>query len=196
MASPRHPEQGQGLSAQEKQATQWSQPGTPVASRMPISMAREHGRHRGIDGDRDREPDIAPVRANRELSYYYSLQGHIDALTTRIRANQAAGAALTVGLDELDQRKAELQKEQTSLKVDTRDRENEIRRLREEMMALQEKIATEVPRNWQAASALARSLSAGVGAGGGGGGVSGRSVSGNGEGGGSNSDRNGTESVN
>lgn len=72
----------------------------------------------------------------RAKEYYYTLQGHLEKAMILIRADEAALGAVGVGLEQLDLRKAELHEEQKRLKIDIRDRTNEVRRMREEMMAL------------------------------------------------------------
>lgn len=91
------------------------------------------------------------------MAYYYTLQGHLDSSITLIRAHHAAVAALAVGLDELERRKAELQEEQRRLKVEIRDRENEVRRMREEMIVLHNQHAGEAPRFWQSGGGVSGS---------------------------------------
>ncbi|BEI88665.1 uncharacterized protein CcaverHIS019_0200270 [Cutaneotrichosporon cavernicola] len=53
-----------------------------------------------------------------------------------LEADEASLGAIAVGIEQLDFRKAELQDKQKRLKVDLRDRTNEVRRMREEMLAL------------------------------------------------------------
>jgi prefoldin subunit 5 len=72
----------------------------------------------------------------RAKEYYYTLQGHLDKSLALIKADEASEKAVASGLEQLDRRKAELQDVQKRLKIEIRDRSNEVRRIREEMLAL------------------------------------------------------------
>ncbi|BEJ11565.1 hypothetical protein CspHIS471_0200250 [Cutaneotrichosporon sp. HIS471] len=72
----------------------------------------------------------------RTQEYYLTLQGHLVQAVALMQADEASLGAIAVGIEQLDFRKAELQDKQKRLKVDLRDRSNEVRRMREEMLAL------------------------------------------------------------
>ncbi|KLT43877.1 hypothetical protein CC85DRAFT_311485 [Cutaneotrichosporon oleaginosum] len=108
-----HPHSSQRVSAGPRSAS-YSQPSTPKVPHQP----------------QDDE------MVGRAKEYFYTLQGYLDTALALIRADEAALAAVGGGLDQLDRRKAELQEEQKRLKIDIRDRTNEVRRMREEMLAL------------------------------------------------------------
>ncbi|GMK56435.1 hypothetical protein CspeluHIS016_0302750 [Cutaneotrichosporon spelunceum] len=107
-------------------------------------------RHLSPDPRDQREVRLAPRLSNegphmwpmddesrpRAKEYYYTLQGHLDKSVALIQADEAALGAIGVGLEQLDRRKAELHEEQKRLKIEIRDRTNEVRRMREEMLAL------------------------------------------------------------
>ncbi|BEI80862.1 hypothetical protein CcaverHIS002_0200220 [Cutaneotrichosporon cavernicola] len=91
-------------------------------------------RYRSPDSRDLLEPQDASLPRTQE--YYLTLQGHLVQAIALMQADEASLGAIAVGIEQLDFRKAELQDKQKRLKVDLRDRTNEVRRMREEMLAL------------------------------------------------------------